>query len=169
MGGHSSAASSVAFLTQLWAKHPERLIVIWDNGPAHRGPEMRAYLTKPDLNLQLVALPAYSPDFNPDEAIWHWARAEVTADTCWGTAAKVRENLDRFFAHLAERKADVQRRCRTELQARADALTTAANQLLDRTQHVPLTVAPVQVGLFGRTPAERFIVQPGHTLLNVVV
>ena len=35
---------------------------------------MRSYLTTPDLQLRLVALPAYSPDFNADEAVWDWAR-----------------------------------------------------------------------------------------------
>ena len=34
-----TAETSVAFLQQLRAKHTEPLIVIWDNGPAHRGPE----------------------------------------------------------------------------------------------------------------------------------
>jgi hypothetical protein len=65
--GNTNAETSVAFLKQLREKHPEPLIVIWDNGPAHHGQEMRDYLTTADLKLRLVALPAYSPDFNPDE------------------------------------------------------------------------------------------------------
>jgi hypothetical protein len=65
--GNSNAQTSVAFLKQLRERYPEPLIVIWDNGPAHRGPEVREYLTTPNLRLRLVALPGYSPDFNPDE------------------------------------------------------------------------------------------------------
>lgn len=138
-----TAATSVAFLSQLREQHGESLIVIWDNGPAHRGPEMRAYLATPDLNLRLVALPGYSPDFNADEAIWDWAREEVTANTCWGTAAKVREELDGFFAGLAKRTSEVQPRCRTELQAQADALLVTAGQLFVQTKHVDLTLRSV--------------------------
>jgi hypothetical protein len=119
------------------------MIVIWDNGPAHRGPAIRAYLATPELNLRLVALPAYSPDFNADEAIWDWAREEVTANTCLGTAAKVRQKLDAFFAGLAERTAEVQQRCRTVLQAQADALMATANQLFAQKHHVDLTLALV--------------------------
>lgn len=78
-------------MRQLREKHPEPLIVIWDNGPAHHGPESRAYLATPNLHLRLVALPGYSPDYNPDEGIWDWVRAEVTASTCFGSAAKGRE------------------------------------------------------------------------------
>jgi len=141
--GNSSAETSVAFLQQLRAQYDAPLIVIWDNGPAHRGPAMRAYLATPDLNLRLVALPAYSPDFNADEAIWDWAREEVTANTCLGTATKVRHKLDAFFAGLAERVAEVQQRCRTALQAQADALMAMANQLFAPKHHVDLTLALV--------------------------
>jgi hypothetical protein len=68
LDGTSCSETSVAFLQQLRAHHAEPLIVIWDNGPAHGGDAVRAYLTTPDLDLRLVRLPAYSPDFNPDEA-----------------------------------------------------------------------------------------------------
>ena len=124
-------------------KQPEPLIVIWDNGPAHHGPEMREYLTTPDLKLRLVALPGYSPDYNPDEAIWDWIREDVTADTCFGTAAKVREKVDAFFVGLAERAAEVKQRCRRDLQAQADALVEAAGQLFAQTKHVDLTLESV--------------------------
>ena len=134
-----TAETSVAFLQQLRTKHDGPLIVIWDNGPMHRGPAMRSYLSTPGLNLCLVALPAYSPDFNSDEAIWGWAREEVASNFCFGTAAKIREHIDRFFAGLAERAAEVRQRCRKVLQAQADALVTAANGMLVPTNHVVLT------------------------------
>jgi transposase len=138
-----TAETSVAFLQQLRAKYQGPLVVIWDNGPMHHGPAMRSYLAAPSLNLCLVALPAYSPDYNPDEAIWEWAREEVTANICFGTAAKVREHLDRFFAGLAERTAEVRQRCRRELQARADALMAAANQMSNQTNHAVPTLESV--------------------------
>ena len=140
---HCTAETSAAFLHQLHTKYSEQLIVIWDNGPAHRGPAMRAYLATPGLNLRLVPLPAYSPNFNPDEAIWDWAREEVTANICFGTAAKVREQMDPFFAGLAERTTEVKQRCRKELQAKADALVVVASQLFVQTQYVDLTLVLV--------------------------
>jgi transposase len=138
-----TAPTSVAFLQQLRDKHSQPLIVIWDNSPAHRGPEIREYLTTPDLKLRLVALPAYSPDFNADEAIWDWAREEVTANLCLGTAAKVQEELEPFWAGLAERADEVRRRCQTTLQAQADALMLAANELFAQTHHVDFTLVSV--------------------------
>lgn len=141
--GTCTAATSATFLQQLRAHHQEPLIVIWDNSPAHHGPEIRAYLTTPDLNLRLVALPGYSPDFNPDEAIWDWIREEVTANTCFGTAAKVREKVDAFFAAVGQRTAEVKRRCRRELQAQADALVQLASPLLAQTKYVDFTLESV--------------------------
>ncbi len=58
------------------------------------------------------------------EHIWAWVRADVTANTCFGAAAKVRAQIDPFLAGLATRKEEVTQRCRTELQSRADALDT---------------------------------------------
>ena len=74
------------------------------------------------MRLRLVRLPAYSPDFNADEHIWGWVRAEVTANTCFGTAAQIRAHVDPFLAGLATRAEEVTRRCRTVLQTKADAL-----------------------------------------------
>jgi transposase len=141
--GNSTAQTSVGFLQHLRARHAEPLIVIWDNGPAHRGAGLRAYLATPDLHLRLVPLPAYSPDFNADEAIWNWVREEVTANTCLGTKAAVQERVGRFFRDLAERTAEVQQRCRTVLQARAEAFTADARALLQEPTHVGSTLALV--------------------------
>jgi transposase len=137
--GNSSAATSVAFLAHLRARHPEPLIVIWDNSPAHSGDPLRAYLTTPDLRLRLVRLPAYSPDFNADEHLWGWIREEVTANTCFGTAAKVRAHVDPFFAGLAARADEVQQRCHTVLQTKACALDAvdAATGCLRRAHQAP--------------------------------
>ena len=143
LDGNSSAETSVRFLQQLRATHAEPLIVIWDNGPAHGGEAMRSYLATPGLHLRLVRLPAYSPDFNADEAIWGWVREEVTANTCFGTKAKVSVAVGRFFRDLPSRAEEVKRRCRTVLQARAESLTPVAAALLQSPQHVDPTLALV--------------------------
>ena len=121
--GNSNNETSVAFLRQLREKHNERLNVIWDNAPAHRGEAMREYLSKPGLNLRLVNLPGYSPDFNADEAIWGWAREEATGNLCLGSRSAVQERVGGFLAGLVYRLDEVRRRCRTTLQRWADWAT----------------------------------------------
>ena len=143
MQGNSNAETSTAFLKQLREKHTGPLTVVWDNAPAHHGDALRAYLATPGLCLRLVNLPGYSPDFNADEAIWNWAREEVTANLCLGTKAAVQEKLGNFFAQLAYRTEEVKHRCRTALQARAEALPGTAQANSYQTIHVDSTLALV--------------------------
>lgn len=140
--GNTNAATTVEFLQSLREKFTGPLFVIWDNGPAHRGETIRTYLSTPDLQLRLVALPPYSPDFNPDEAIWQWIRADVTANTCFGTAEKVREKVEAFFAKLLHRIAEVKHRCQRELQALADRLSEICPKA-ETGQNVVLTLGSV--------------------------
>ena len=143
MEGNSNAETSTAFLKQLREKNPGPLNVVWDNAPAHHGNALRAYLATPGLCLRLVNLPGYSPDFNADEAIWDWAREEVTANLCLGTKAAVQEKLGNFFDQLAYRTEEVKQRCRTVLQARVEALPRAAKANSYHTIHVDSTLALV--------------------------
>jgi hypothetical protein len=114
--GNSCAASSAQFLAALRQRSAGPLVVIWDNSSAHGGDAVRAFLRTPGLDLRLVRLPAYSPDFNADEAIWKWVREEVTANICFGTAVQVGAAVSAFFVGLATRTEEVKRRCRTILQ-----------------------------------------------------
>jgi transposase len=57
------------FLRQLLQHLRGRVIVVWDRGPMHRGPEIRQLLEDyPRLSLE--SLPAYAPELNPVEALW---------------------------------------------------------------------------------------------------
>ena len=139
--GTCTAETSARFLAQLREHHEQPLIVVWDNGPAHRGEALRELLRTPNLNLRLVPLPAYSPDFNADEAIWDWVREEVTRNTCLGTKVKVSEKVGAFLGSLSERTAEVKSRCRTVLQAQADALNQAMAGPLPQPDHAVPTLA----------------------------
>ena len=143
IAGNSNAETSTAFLQQLRGKPS------WTSGSdlgqwaSHRGEAIRSYLATPDLHLRLVALPAYSPDFNADEAVWDWAGEEVTANECLGTKAQVQEKMNAFFDGLTHRKDEVRHRCRTLLQARADALMFTPAVPLPSLQNVVPTLALV--------------------------
>ena len=150
--GNSNSGTSVAFLTQLKEKHPGPLRVIWDNAPAHRGEAMREYLRTPELELRLVNLPGYSPDFNADEAIWGWAREEATGNLCLGSRAAVRERVGKFLAGLSSRKDEVRRRCRTVLQSRAETLPRDSRP---DSQHPANAHPTLGFGLVARQMAKR--------------
>ena len=117
--GNSNSETSAAFLDRLRQRHSGPLDVIWDRAPEHRGEAVREYLRTPGLELMLVNLPGYSPDFNGDEGIWGWAREEATGNLCLGTRAAVQERVENFLRGLSSRREEVKRRCRTVLQSRA--------------------------------------------------
>jgi len=127
LDGNSGSETSVAFFQRLRQRYPGPLFIIWDNGPAHGGDAMRAYLRTPGLRLRLVRLPAYSPDCNGGahwaQAIWRWIREEVTANVCFATKVKVRAHVDHCFSTVADRAGEAIQHCHTALQASADALT----------------------------------------------
>ena len=90
-------------------------------------------------------MPAYSPDFNADEAIWAWVREEVTANTCLGSKAAVQEQIGHFFDGLKARTEEVKTRCRTKLQVLAAVVApdAAATQEVLGADHAVLTCASV--------------------------
>ena len=120
--GNSNSETSAAFLKELRERHSGRLNVIWDNAPAHRGEALREYLRRPGLNLRLVNLPGYSPDFNADEVVLGRVREEAIGNLCLRSKTAVQVKVNSFLTGLAIRKDEVRRRCGTVLQSRAEAL-----------------------------------------------
>ena len=90
-----------------------------------------------------MSVRAQLTDVRHREAIWGWVRAEVTANTCFRTKAKVREKVGKFFCGLTDRTDEVKRRCRTILQTQADAFTSAVEAILQPSSHVDPTLALV--------------------------
>lgn len=60
-----------------------------------------------------------------------------------GTAANVRQHIDAFFASLTTHTHEVMRRCRRELQSRADATIANLDPASPFTHYVDLTLDSV--------------------------
>lgn len=67
--GSFNSARVAAFLLDLLRQIPGKIIVVWDNGPMHRGPAIRELL-KRFPRLTLANLPPYAPELNPVEQLW---------------------------------------------------------------------------------------------------
>jgi len=61
------------FLRQVLRHLRGRVIVVWDRGPMHHGPEIRQVL-KDHPRLSLELLPPYAPELNPVEQIWNYLK-----------------------------------------------------------------------------------------------
>ncbi len=141
--GTRSSATSAAFLPQVRAHQPQPLIVGRDNGPAHSGDAVRAYLATADNAPRVVRLPAYRPDCNADEAIRGWAREAVTANTCLGTTANVPGKMAHCLDGLKDRADEVQSRCRTKVPAVVEAVDSLESASPTGDTHVGFVCASV--------------------------
>jgi transposase len=61
----------IDFLSQMLRHHPRRhLVVVMDNARPHTSQQTMAYIQS-QPRLHVFNLPAYSPDWNPDEKVWN--------------------------------------------------------------------------------------------------
>lgn len=75
---------TIGMLKRLRETYPdEHLVLVWDGAAYHRSRATRAAAAS--LEITLVPLPGYSPDFMPVEALWRWLREEVTYNHCHRT------------------------------------------------------------------------------------
>lgn len=69
--GFFTAEEVVQFLRGLLRHLRGRVVVVWDRGPNHKGPVVRAFLRR-NRRVRLEMLPPYAPELNPVEQVWGW-------------------------------------------------------------------------------------------------
>lgn len=50
------------------------VIVVWDQGPIHKGPAMRQLRAQYRRRLHVYDFPSYAPELNPDELVWAYTK-----------------------------------------------------------------------------------------------
>ncbi len=95
----ANAEHTIDVLHRLRAEWPDQpLILLWDGAPYHRAKAVREAATA--LQIELVPLPGYSPDFMPVEALWRWLREDVTYHHSHRTAEDLSRRVAAFEARL---------------------------------------------------------------------
>ncbi len=84
----------IDFLDQLLRHHPKRhLVVVIDQAPPHTSKRTQSFIAS-KRRLHVFHLPAYSPDWNPDEKVWnHLKHHELK-----GHQAKTKQELTELAA-----------------------------------------------------------------------
>jgi transposase len=91
-----TSVEGIEFLGQLLRQHPRRhLVVVMDQAPPHTSKQTAAFI-QGQRRLHVFHLPAYSPDWNPDEKVWNHLKHQELK----GHQAKTREEMK----VLSERK-----------------------------------------------------------------
>jgi transposase len=107
--GNSEATMDM--LRRLRAELPGRkVLLIWDGASYHRSGLVLQEAAR--LNIEVLRLPAYSPDFMPVEALWRWLRQEVTYHRCHHTPQELIDRVAAFTARANHDPLAVARRLR---------------------------------------------------------
>lgn len=87
--GGTDVATLLAFVTtQLLPLLKPGDMVVWDNLQAHKSPPVIEAIEK--VGASVAALPPYSPDYNPIEALWSKVKTYLR-----GAAARTKEDLQK--------------------------------------------------------------------------
>ena len=91
--------SAVQLLAKIEARNPDKRMihVIWDNAAYHKGPDVRAFLARPDCRIHLIQLPPYCPHLNPIERLWAVMHQHVTHNRYHPTQKQFANAILKFF------------------------------------------------------------------------
>lgn len=91
---------TIDVMRRLREEFPNRHIrIVWDGAAYHRSKIVMAAAVA-SMNIELIRLPAYSPDFMPVEALWRWLREDVTYNHCHTTPEELMTRVAEFQARI---------------------------------------------------------------------
>ena len=91
----------IAFLSQILAHHKRRhVVVVMDKAPPHTSKITKAFIKK-TKRLHVFYLPSYSPDWNPDEKVWHHLKHQELKGHQARTTAEIKKLAGRKLQKMA--------------------------------------------------------------------
>ena len=98
--------SAVQLLAKIEARNQDKRIihVIWDNAAYHKGPDVRAFLSRKNCRIHLIQLPPYCPHLNPIERLWAVMHQHVTHNRAYPTQKLFTEATLKFFRKIIPEK-----------------------------------------------------------------
>ncbi|MDZ7711449.1 MAG: IS630 family transposase [Roseovarius sp.] len=98
-------ASATQLLAKIEARNPDKRVihVIWDNAAYHKGPDVRAFLARPECRIHLIQLPPYCPHLNPIERLWAVMHQHVTYNRHYPTRKQFADAILAFFRETVPR------------------------------------------------------------------
>lgn len=92
--------ADIARFLRLVLRHIKgEVFVVWDGGAQHRSRVVHE-VAEANPRLTLVRLPAYCPELNPDEKVWHHAKNVKLRGRTPANANALVEEIRRAFRHM---------------------------------------------------------------------
>ena len=91
----------VHFLCHLLGQIPGKLLILWDRAPIHINQYVRQLLASDhNQDLWLETFPAYAPELNPDEGIWHYLKNVELPNRCCPNIRHLRIEIRKAVGRL---------------------------------------------------------------------
>lgn len=101
--------SIVGFLRHLLNQIRGKILVLWDGARIHRCAAVRDFLqTLSEQRLHLERLPAYAPELNPDQGIWHYLKNVELRNVVCDSITELRYELRLAIARLRHKRSVIQ-------------------------------------------------------------
>lgn len=92
----------IEFLGQLLRQHPRRhLVVVMDRAPPHTSKQTATFIAS-QRRLHVFHLPAYSPDWNPDEKVWNHLKHQELKGHQAKTKAQIKDLAERKLTAMSQ-------------------------------------------------------------------
>jgi transposase len=88
-----------------------KIYMILDNVRFHHAKILKPFLQKHKDKLELMFLPAYSPDLNPIERVWWYMRKKITHNRYIKTMKERMAAFWKMFSHFQKPNEELKRVC----------------------------------------------------------
>ena len=85
-----------------------RVYLIQDNASYHKKPEVLEFFARHQRHIQVFLLPAYSPDFNAQERLWHYTRKASTHNRYFDCPSALCQSLFTTFRDIQQHPEKIQ-------------------------------------------------------------
>ena len=99
----------ICFLSRVIRHVKRKVILILDSHPVHKSKETRRWLEAHKRQIEIIYLPAYSPEHNPDEMLNQDVKANAVGRQKPGNPMEMKHNL-RSFLHSRQKTPHIVRR-----------------------------------------------------------
>jgi transposase len=104
MNGAIDSEVVILFLEYLQQRVPGKLLIIWDGAPIHRSVKLRQYLSEGAARrIHLVRMPAYAPELNPIEGVWHYLKYGLLKNRSCADVPALRQALGEAVQEIRAR------------------------------------------------------------------
>ena len=91
-----------------YCRRGQRVIYIHDHAPYRREQRVLEWFGANASWLELHGLPAYSPQFNAAEPLWHHTRVQATHNRSFKNTGEILDSLERTFRSIQKQPQQIQ-------------------------------------------------------------